>query len=198
MRVVPTTVFCLVVGCLVMSCGSTTSSGPSPGGVVPNPVQQAAAPAPALTGVVLENGGRLTVGGRIQYLYGPNNDRFGGVVPVSTFDGRYTIESIPSGTRVNLLFMPNTGVASGRLHQPCAAYTTVSGPTVLNVELISKEIPPPTPAPTLSGVVFRRDQDVRIPIPATLMYSGAAATRADDSGHYSLCRLPPGPGQLLV
>ena len=110
----------------------------------------------------------------------------------------WSIQSIPNGTRVNLLFLPNTGVAAGALHQPCAAYTTVSEPTVLNVELISKGIPPADPTPTLSGVVFRRDQGERIPIPATLMYSGAAATRADDSGRYSLCRLPTGPGQILV
>jgi hypothetical protein len=197
MRLAAVRVVGFVVVCLVASCGGPTPSGPSPG-VVPNPLPQVTSAAPALTGVVLENGGRLTVRGRIEYLYGPASDAFGGLVPVSPIDGRYIIQSIPSGTRVNLLFLPNSGVASGTLHQPCAAYTTVSEATTLNVELISKGSPPSNPSPTLSGVVFRRDQDVRIPLSVTLMYSGAAATRADESGRYSLCRLPAGPGVLLV
>ena len=199
MRIATTGMLGSFLACLVAACSGTspeTPSGPSP---VPTPSQAAAqgTPASSLTGAVLENGGRLTVGGRLQYLFGPTSDSQGGIVPVRS-DGGYTVPSVPHGTRVNLLFLPNTGVAGGSLHQPCAAYATVSKPTVLSVELVSKGIPPSDPTPTLSGVVFRRDRGETIPLTATLMYSGAAATRADDAGRYSLCRLPPGPGQLLV
>jgi hypothetical protein len=137
------------------------------------------------------SGAPLQTGGRVQLTVG-------GASATATVgaNGEYRFEQLPIGTTVHLRYYdPNGG---GPHHQPCAAYTRLTAASVKNIELYPLGVNP-TDGPSLSGVVFRRDeQGTRIPLSVGLVFAFAAWTRTDSSGRYSFCGLPPGTGDLLI
>lgn len=149
-----------------------------------------------ITGVVLE---RTSTGTR---PFGP-----GGVWAfVDLVDRGYSAGRAETNANGEYRFplLPNALVilqgGGGKYDQPCASLVELwSSTATANIEIVSEEAPivdaaPPPPA--LTGVVYEMTANGRQPVPGarvfveTHMEVVAATTTTDQSGRYSLCRLP--------
>ncbi|MEO5588411.1 MAG: carboxypeptidase-like regulatory domain-containing protein [Gemmatimonadaceae bacterium] len=116
----------------------------------------------------------------------------------SSSEGEYTILALPRSTVFLML-------ASTARDQPCASFAKLDVPlTIANVEVAdpSRPLYDPSPvAPSLHGTVYERvgaelksiaGAKVYFSVGSLINDEPLASTTSDESGRYSLCRLPAG------
>jgi hypothetical protein len=116
-------------------------------------------------------------------------------------DGRYSVANLPRGATaiITVVFSGR----SGRLHQPCAATAIMNADKVVDVEYNAFGVRGTGGSPTLSGLVFEDTAAGRQAVPdKKVLYYGndtlQAFTWTGPDGRYEFCRLPKGPGNVVV
>jgi hypothetical protein len=129
---------------------------------------------------------------------GPTDPKRGGWVPVGT-DGGYRLSGVPDNRFVKIAEVETTGTARDRF---CATNTITRGDTELDIALFQPGAVLPTP--TISGRITAMIDDKLMPIAGAIIYFQSRAFApdvwavADSDGRYSLCGIPPIPGQLYM
>ena len=115
-------------------------------------------------------------------------------------DGRYVFPHMAHGTAVKIR------ADQGGYYQPCAVGASITSASTLRLELVKAGSQPRILAsPVLSGMVYTNGPLGREPVAdlAIGYMSGCRGLvevygRTDEQGRYLFCRLPPGPGCLLM
>lgn len=150
-----------------------------------------------ISGVLLErtlSGTRPFAGGSVWAFVYLGNRGYSAGRAATNANGEYRFPLLPDA----LVVMHGGG---GKYDQPCASVVSLLTPSATaDVEVVSEDAPivdedPPPPA--LFGVVYEMTANGRQPVPQARVffeapYEGvvAATTTTDQSGRYSLCRLP--------
>ena len=119
---------------------------------------------------------------------------------VGDADGRKVFPHVLHGTDVRFL-----GFRSGYT-QPCFVGGRVVAESTMQLELVTRGSRPRVlDSPTLSGTVYNNTPDGRAPVPdLQIQFMGGAHGLTlvhgwtDSAGRYEFCRLPRGPGKLVM
>jgi hypothetical protein len=152
---------------------------------------------------VLPDGTRRSIGARQVAVEvdvaTPLDPQRGGWVPVGP-DGRYRVSGVPDGRFVKVASVDTTG--NTRRYQLCATNTITRGDTELDIALFQPGAVLPTP--TLSGQISAMIDDKLVPLAGADIYFRSRAfgpdvlQLTDSDGRYSLCGIPPIPGELYM
>jgi hypothetical protein len=130
---------------------------------------------------------------------GPTDPERGGWVPVGT-DSGYRLSGVPDNRFVKISSV-DTGTGATR-DRFCATNTITRGDTELDIALFQPGAVLPTP--TLSGRISAMINDTLMPIAGAIIYFQSRGFGpdvwdfTDSDGRYSLCGIPPIPGQLYM
>jgi hypothetical protein len=190
----------MALAALQASCGTTSPAAPTTVTIEPPP-------GPALhdvTLVVVEDtpGGLRPVpfpGGVFNY-HRPGENYGTGDSFVGDADGRKVFPHVLHGTDVRIL-----GIRSGYT-QPCFVGGQVVAESTMQLELVKRGSRPRVlESPTLSVTVYNNTPHGRAPVPdLQIQFAGGARGLTagygwtDSDGRYEFCRLPRGPGKIVM
>jgi len=188
-----------LVAVILNGCGPAGPSSPTTTTTGVTTPSSVSASGPTLSGAVLATTPDGTIrlgGGQVVYLASGTS----GTVSIDS-DGHYQIAGLQAGERVRVTAFPPPGTL---LFQRSATSVTVTGHTVLDIELVAgAERGATFGPPTLSGRVYYIASDGARPWPHTrVVYKSIQGPwydvyqTSDDDGRFTFGRLPLGPGQL--
>jgi hypothetical protein len=117
-------------------------------------------------------------------------------------NGNYAVRNAPRGREVRVTAFADA--AYGRLFQRSARFANVQEDTVVDIELVARDVRGNTyGSPTLSGIVYRMTPQGRQPVVNTSVIYKSVDTppwdvylETDGEGRYDFSRLPLGSGRL--
>ena len=166
---------------------------------------------PILNGTVFEttpDGRRPVPGAYINVLsYGPKGGY--GITAYADAEGRYTVNTLASGSAVLVHAMGGLDGVGFHRHQPCVATAVLQEDTRLDVEFNLTQVRGSGGSPIVSGTVFDTTATGRQPVgnrqvlyySQVLPYSAtilAAHTITDANGRFEFCKVPLGAGKVFV